>query len=330
MENKISDSLNYLEIIKKSFQMTWQNRYLWWLGFFMIFSGAGMSSFNFSQEKDNPQNAEKVLNLISSNLTWIIPAIIFLTLLIVFLFVLGTFARAGVILSAEKIEKKENFCFKDALKEGKKYFWKFFLLSIALCIVFGIITAIMFVPVATLFAAKSYLIGILLAILASLILIPLFVIFSFIKIFGQIYLVFGNLKLKDSIENAYHLFLKNIKASIVMALIFIPLGAMMLFAFLTAFIIFAIIFGLLGLLLFFAFKMIGVFAAIGLGGLALILFILAVGSFYQSFTQIVWVLFFKEIAAPKAGEVLKEIAEEESAIQKTPEPAGGISASEID
>lgn len=331
MENKNNISINYIELIKKSFQMTWQNRYLWWLGFFMIFSSGGINLFKFSSpEKNNTQDTERIWNFISSNLSWIIPSVIFLILFLILLSILGIFARAGIIRSAEKIEKKERFGFKIAMKEGKKYFWKFFFLNILLSIAMALIATVMIAPIALLFSVKAYIIGGILIFIAILIFIPLAIIFAFIKIFGQIYLVLGNLKLKDSIENAYHLFLKNIKNSLIMAILFIPLCLALGFISLAVFVILAIVFGLLGLLLYFAFKMIGIFLAIGLGVLAFIIFILTISSFYQAFAQIIWVLFFKEIASPKAEEIIAEIAQEEALTQKTPEPAGGISPSKID
>lgn len=330
MENKNDNSINYLEIIKKSFWITWQNRYLWWLGFFIAFTGGGMRLFNFSPEKKDSQNVERVWNFISSNLSWIIPMAIFLFLLLVLLIVLGTIAKAGIVRATEKIEKKENFSFKNAMLEGKKYFWKFFFLSAILSIALGIIAAIMFAPIVTLFAVKSYVIAGILIFLAIIIFIPLAVIFAFIKIFGQIYLVLGNITLKDSIENAYHLFLKNIKKSILMALLFIPIALLLGFIVLTFALILLVVFGLLGLAMFFILKTIGVIIVAGLAIILFLIFLLAVASFYQAFSQIIWVLFFKEIAAPKVEEILKEIAQEETTIQKNPEPASGISTSKID
>ncbi len=330
METKNNDSVGYLEIIKKSFKMTWQNRYLWWLGFFIAISGGGMRAFNFSPEKDEPQNMEGVWYFISSNLSWIIPVAIFLFLLMILLAVLGTFAKAGIIRAVEKIEKKESFGFMPAMKEGTIYFWKMLFLNIIISFALGIIIIIMIAPIITLFSVKSYIIGGILTFLAVLILVPLIAIFAFIKVFGQIYIVLGNLKIKDSIENAYRLFLKNIKKSILMALLFIPMGLILCFAILSFGLVLLLIFGILGVVLFLIFKVIGAAIAIGLAAIIFIIAILAASSFFQAFSQIVWVLFFKEIAAPKVEETLQEIAKEEILAQKNPEPAGGISASKID
>lgn len=331
MENKTNTSINYIEIIKKAFGMVWQNRYLWWLGFFMAFSGIGLRTSNFSSSKEtSPENMEKIWNFISANLSWIIPLAVFLILLLILFLVLGTIARAGVIRSVEKIEKKENFGFKEAMKEGKKYFWKFLFLGIALSIALILILTIMAIPIALLFSAHSYIIGGILTFIAILIFVPLAVIFIFIKSFGQIYLVLGNLSLRSSIENGYHLFLKNIKKSIVMSLIFILISMLLCFAVLLSILAFVIIFGLLGLLLFLVLKIIGIIIAAGLAILVLLVFFLIVSSFFQAFSQIAWVLFFKEIAAPKVEEVLEEIAQEEILKQKTPEPASEITASKID
>lgn len=331
MENKENISINYLEIIKKSFQIVRKNRYLWWLGFFMAFSGGSIWMFNFSSSgENNPQDLEKVWNFISANLNWIIPLIIFLILLFIFLMILGTFARAGIIKATEKIEKKEIFGFKEAMIEGKKYFWKFFFLGAILSVVLFLILAVMAVPIILLFIAKSYVIGGILTFIAILIFIPLAVIFAFIKIYGQIYLILGKISLKASIENAYRLFLKNILKSLIMALIFIPLSILMSFAVLSLAIMLVIIFGIPGVLLFLVLKTTGIIIAAGLAALAFIFLVLVISSFFQSFSQIIWVLFFKEIAAPKVEEVLKEIAEEEVLAQKTPEPAGGITTSKID
>lgn len=311
--------------------MTWQNRYLWWLGFFMAFSGGSIRMFNFSSSGENSsQDLEKIWNFISSNLDWIIPSVVFLFLLFIFLMILGTIARAGVIRAVEKIEKKENFGFKDAMREGKKYFWKLFFLGAILLIVLSLILAVMAMPIVLLFVAHSYIIGGILTFIAILIFIPLATIFAFIKIYGQLYIVLGKISLKASIENAYRLFLKNILKSLIMALIFIPLSILMSFAVLFLALIIVIIFGIPGILLFLALKTTGIIIAASLAILVFIFIVLVLSSFFQSFSQIVWVLLFKEIASPKAEEVLKEITEEELLAQKNPEPCGTISTSEIE
>ena len=88
-------------------------------------------------------------------------------------FIFKIIAQAGLIKTLEKIEKSEEGNFKLGFKEGKKYFWKIFLIGLILGMMVFILLVILALPVGLLFYFKALLPGILATILAIAIFIPL-------------------------------------------------------------------------------------------------------------------------------------------------------------
>ena len=53
--------INYLQIIKDAWKITWKNRYLWWFGFFVTLGGGGGMNYFFNsgeEEKLDPAESE--------------------------------------------------------------------------------------------------------------------------------------------------------------------------------------------------------------------------------------------------------------------------------
>lgn len=327
-ENKKILDIPYLEIIKKAFLLTWKNRYLWTLGFFLALSQC-LRMFNYSfDDKNNNPNLENFQNFFIANSSWLIPFFIFLFLIFIAISVLALWGKIGIIKSVEKIEKKESFSFGSAIRFGRKLFWKVFLLRILLSLCLGIIISVMAIPIVLLFVNHSYISGGILTFLGILILIPLLVIFSFLKTYGEIYLVLGKISITNSLESAYALFRKNILPSIVMGLLFIPLGILFGVIIIALIIAFLLGFGILGGILFLIAKNVGFFISASIGGLLFLIAALALSSFYQAFAQVLWVLFWREIASPKVEEILEEIVKENNI--GTEEVKTGVTTSKID
>lgn len=328
MDNKkgVAD-IAYLELIKKAFSITWNNRYLWWLGIFLALSQS-FQMLNFRGEESQQGDLENYWNFVSSNLSWIIPLSIVIVILMITLLILGTWSRIGIIDSADKITREEPSDFRKAWKKGRKLFWKVVLLGIILSLSLGIILSVMIVPIILLFVNHSYIAGGILAFIALLILIPVMIIFAFLRIYGEMYLILGKISVIDSLESAYSLFRKNIWTSIVMGLLFIPLGIFLGIAIITLVIALTIIFGIVALIFFLILKWTGVIIIASIGGLVFIALFLAINSFYQAFAQVLWVLFWKEIASPKAEEILEEVAKETNIEAGEVKP--GVTTSEIE
>jgi len=313
MNKKLPD-IAYIDIFKKAFDITWKNKTLWWFGLFLALGG-GMGNINYVFDEKNKNSSEQVTQFISNHLGLvvtgaIIPTVVFLTFV-----VLSIIARGGIIGSIEKVLKNRPFEFRTGMREGKKYFWKIFFLGVILCLLVMASLVILATPVAFLFLAKSYILGVMLAIFAVIIFIPIVVLATYIKTFGEIYIVSGKLSSWSAIETSYDLFRKNLATSLIMGLLFIPVGIIVIMGML-------IVIAPLALLgFFFAFLgKIGIAVAVILG--IIILFaILLVQSVFQVFHQTAWLLFFHEIATPVVEEKIEEmVPETEKEILPTVDP----------
>lgn len=336
MRKSIND-IPYMDIIKKSWAITWNNKFLWWFGLIIAFSGGG--SFNgISNGGTNAENGKtnealaKVTGFISnhSEVFWVIVGVIALVCLAILIF--SIIARGGIIKSIDNIQKNKETGFKIGMKEGKKYFWKLLSLSILISFFLVAVIFILFGPVIFLFVSKAYLAGIILTICAICIIVPLAILASFTKTYAQIYIVLGEIPVWPAIEKSSNLFLKNILTSIIMSIIFLAIGLAMAGVALIAFIALLIVFGIPTAIIYFASKSIAasiIIAALGI--FTFLAFLLTLRSAYEAFAQTAWLLFFREIAMPseeeKVEEVIHEI-EKEEAVPTTGDVAVKTSESE--
>lgn len=315
--------VNYLEILKNAWAITWKNKYLWWFGFLLAFSGSGgMLNFRFGDFKKiedkgiNPETKQQVIDFFTANATWIIAGVSILAVICLVFLVLGIIARGGLIKSVGKISKGETADFKTGFREGKKYFWKLLAIGFIIGIFMAALMMILFIPIAFLFYGKAYILGGILSVGALAILIPIIILANFSKTYCYIYAVLGDIPFWLAIENGYLLFRKNLASSIIMSLVLMLAGIILGIAILIVLIPLVIIFLIIGGILYLFLKNIGLAIAGALGGIALLAIILFLQSIFQTFIQTSWILFFKEIASPKIPETIPEIAPE-----KIPSPS---------
>lgn len=302
--------INYISILRNSWHLTWHNKYLWWFGLILAI-GSGGFNFNFpfnTEDKkfDNEKFAQAADAFFSHYWQWIVAGAILLFVLVIVLAVLKIISRAGLIKSVSKIVSGETTSFKKGFIEGKKYFWKLFLLGLLVFFFMFGIALILFTPVVFLIFLKSYIWAAILGVLAVFLVIILGIIISFIKEYAQLYLILANLNIKNSLENGYLVFRKNILPSIIFSLFLMAISMIVGLAILFSFIIVAAVFVMLGLVFYLLLKWAGVIIAAIPGILIIIAVGLAVQSIFAVFRQTAWILFFREIAAVKTEETVEE------------------------
>lgn len=298
-------SIDYIKILKKAWNITWHNRFLWWFGFFTALAGG---SFNFPINDSEWKGAgnEHLANFMSGHMALVITGAIILFMLLIVFLVLGVIGRGALIKETEKIIQNKPAGFKTGMKEGKKYFWKLLLQNILLILFTFLSFLVLAIPVIVLYVGKSYVIGTLVAVAAVIIFIPLIILIAFMRIYGQLYVVLAGLGVIPALERAYELLMKNKLASIIMGLLFIPLGIVLAVIFLAFIIALLIIFIPLGLLFNLILAKVGLIFIIALGAFCLLAGVFIARSIYETFSQVVWVLFFHEIAKPKVEETVAE------------------------
>jgi hypothetical protein len=321
------NKINYLEIFKKAWGITWNNKYLWWFG---LFVGTGSIGLNFnsglgkgnSSQSISGEVGSKISEFIGHNFIWIaITGAVILILVLIFL-VLGVLSYAGLLKSVNATLKNEKIGFWKGLRIGKQYFWKMVMLGFLISLTVLGIVVILSVPVIFLFYLKSYILAVLILIGAILIFIPVIILISFIGKYSRFYLILSDLNIKSSLENGYQLFRKNMAASIIMGLLFIPVGILSGIVLIIAVLVLALIFVIMGLILYFLLSKVGIIITVILGLMALIPLIFLFRAIYSTFCHTSWFLFFREIAAIKAEEKVEEVAEVIK--EKIPEASTGV------
>lgn len=317
-------NINYIEIIKSAWQITWKNRFLWWFGLLIaLSSGPGVNyGFNSGKKSDfDDASIQKFAEFISMHWQWIITGIIFLAVVVIVLIILGIIARAGLIKSIHYICKNNPGGFKSGMIEGKKYFWRLFFLGIIILVLIFASIFVLAIPVIFLVASKAYASGIFLGFLAFLIFIPVMILVSFLKIFGHFYIVLGDLSMWNALEKAYELFQNNLLASIIMGLLFIPLGIFLMLVILAIIISLAVVFIAIGFMLYAIFGNIGAMISVAIGIICFLAIFVVMRSAYETFAQAAWYLFFSEIAKPKTeARILEKAVEKEEKVLPVADP----------
>ena len=325
MEEK-SKSIDYLAIIKKAFTLTWSRRNLWWFGFLASLSGSSLY-FNFplnGSDDDAQQSMDSIVNFAVNHKWLILTAASLFILLFIVIIIFSTLGRGALIKTADDaLRGQATAKFKSELKNSGQYFWRLLAISFTLGFFLFLVTLVLAIPIVFLFINNIIITGIFLLILAFLILVPLSLLAVFLRNYGYLYAILGYLKFWDALENAYLLLRKNILSSLILIILFIPIN-------ITFFVIAAmimlpvvVIFFVVGLVAYAIAKNIGVIIIVSLGLIILIPLILLLKSIFETFSQLVWIIFFHEIAKPKIKEKIREKVIEPK-ISVEPDVASGI------
>lgn len=301
--------INYLEIIKKAAIIAWRNKFLWWFGFFVLVSATSGSFFRYSP-REQVIEKQKIFEFISAHQEWVIFGGLAAVALWIILLIVGITGKSALIKSISDIIEKKESSFKIGWREGKKYFWRIVFIGLLAGLFILALLIVFAIPIGFLFYNKAYFLGGALSLLAIIIFIPVVFLVSFIRIYGYLYAVLGDLSLRDSLENAYALLQKNITPSLLLSLVFLVVSALVTLAAIVIIIPLVIIFLILGALLFLLAKQIGIIITVAIALFFILIFMFLGGSAYQAFTHAVLVLFFREIASPRVEEKVTEPAEE--------------------
>jgi hypothetical protein len=302
--------LDYIQIFKDAWNITWKNKFLWWFGFFVTIGGAG-GSLNYSFDPNNSSETEqemlqKAFDFFSIHSEVIIIGLAILCLIFLALFFLGLIGEGALIKSIYKIIQNEKADYSSGFPEGKKYWKKILFLNILLFLSWLAIIIVLATPIVFLFVQKSFIFAIILLIIALFLLVPLVFLSIFIKNYGTLYIVLGQLQTIPAIEKSYDLFLSNISASTIFVLFFIPLGLVAFIIMLFSVLPIVVFFLIIGLGLYFFIGKIATFICAGIGIIILLIDIFFLKSIWEVFASTSWVLFFQKIASQKIKEMVTE------------------------
>lgn len=248
---------SYREIFKQSWKITWNNKVLWFFGFFatLISFGAELKIFSkaISPEKGiktindvimffktgifSKQAFSNIIELIKTDTGSAIVFILFLLLILaasLFFIWLATISQIAIINAVKKISKssKEKINIKNQLKRSAPKFWPVLLMNVIVSIIINgtsILTSLFLVVVVL--KSKTYLT--LLYGLLFIVLIPFILSLSFIAKYAIAFMVIDGRKFISATKKAWLLFTKNWLLSIEVAvtLFFINILAIIIIAF---------------------------------------------------------------------------------------------------
>ncbi len=322
-----SQNINYLKIVHNAWRITWKHKYLWWFGFFASAMNVGNAFFYiFVGGKEENKDLDQKINSLAKQPEWIAIAILALLIFYLAFFLIQALAQGSLLASIGKISRKEPANFKTALRDGKTYFWKVFLIRLLIGLSMFCVGVLLFTPVIILLYLNANFVAILLIFLALFILIPISFLALFLEIYSLIYAVLGNLSLRYSVENAYLILRKNLTPSLIMALISIVANSLMGIVFIMVSIPFLIFAFLAGVILSFIFNETGAILTIITIFITISILLIFLRAIYGVFNQSLWILFFEEIGSPKSDKEPGEPVEEEIKIKATPktDPVEGM------
>ncbi len=222
--------MDYINIVKRAFKLTWDYKFLWFFGLFiaLMSGGSGMNfgSFNLEQPPTSSQINTSVANFLTSfnPTTFIIIMLVILLLIFLALWVLSIISQSALISCADKLDKGEKTSVKDGLAIGKKYFWRILGISLLFGLTIFLSFMILGTPVFLLFYFQLFGRAVLLLMLALLIFVPEAIFLSLIFNYALRTIVLKDNKIIESMKTVYKLLINNFWQTVVIALIFIGIN----------------------------------------------------------------------------------------------------------
>lgn len=246
--------MNYGDIIRDAFRITWRNKFLWFFGFFAAGSSGGTNFFNVVPS--NFQGAGDMSGAgrwINDNLVaaLVIVGIVVLVLVLLFI-VLSLISAGGLTESVAAIDGGERRRFSSTWRAGTANFWRvlgqailLFLIGLGLLLLLLLVAAL---PIALTFALTQsvgarVVVAVLFGVLGVLLLVLAFIPLSIVGQYALRELVVDRERVARSIAAGYGLFRRNVGRSLLVWLISVALSigigiALLIVLLLTGFILF--------------------------------------------------------------------------------------------
>jgi hypothetical protein len=214
--------LDIMEIVKRSWEITWKYKYLWLLGFIISLASGGSSVSNSLQSSTNNSGSTGASSSAFSNIaaTYIVIIIVFalvMSLVMMVISILSIMANGGLVSAADKIEKGEKSSLKDAFKSGAHYFWRvlgqglliglmIFVMVVVVIAVLGIVAVVFFAGGNQNLLAPGLACLIPLAILLITLLIAMIILLTLVSNYAMRFIVIEDAGVIDSLRRGYALF----------------------------------------------------------------------------------------------------------------------------
>ena len=240
--------MDYGELITRAWTITWNNKFLWVLGFLAALTSVGsnsnsfQSSFDESNIVNDPQMAAQIGALIFGLMC------VFMIIGLI-LWLLSIAARGGLIDGVNRIDDGEKVTLGEAFSAGTSAIWRLlgvYFLAYLPMIIAGIIIAVLtFMTIGGAIAMDTLtqnpdeaaaaiigsmgLLGLCMCLLIC-IMMPLGIVLSFIAEFAARATVIQQMRITESLSQGWHIFKTNLGSILLIALLMFAVGIMVSFA----------------------------------------------------------------------------------------------------
>ncbi|HSL01308.1 MAG TPA: hypothetical protein VK869_13320 [Rubrobacteraceae bacterium] len=221
--------MNYGEMIKSAFWISWRNKFLWFFGFFAAGSGGASNVFNVPSEVGSQEDFSGMGRWMSDNVVALLVVLAVIAFALALVYIVLSFVSAGGLAeSVAAIDRGEERHFSSTLRAGLANFWRvlgqailIFLIGLGLLLVVALIAGL---PIALTFVLSEsvgarVVVSALFGVLGVLLLIVFFVALSIIGQFALRGLVVDRERITHSIAAGYGLLRRSVGRSLLVWLI---------------------------------------------------------------------------------------------------------------
>ncbi|PIE81215.1 MAG: hypothetical protein CSA11_05440 [Chloroflexi bacterium] len=237
--------MDYGEIITRAWRITWNNKFLWVLGFLAALTGGSSNnsfgrSISESQFMDNPQAAAQV-----GALVMLLVCVVGIIGLI--LWVLSMIGRGGLIDGVNRIDDGQKVTLGEAFNAGVKAFWRlvgiYLLAYLPLILVSVVATGLLIILIGGFVTASEFLqnpeeigaamggsiggIGLCICLLMCT-LIPISIILTMITEFASRSTIIHKTGIIESLSHGWRIFKNNFVSIILLGIILFVLGLLII------------------------------------------------------------------------------------------------------
>jgi hypothetical protein len=236
--------MDYGELITRAWRITWNNKYLWVLGFLAALTSANSSgnSFNSSMDQSDLANPDQLMRLGAMAL---LLTCIFMVIGLM-LWLLSVAARGGLVAAVDRLDNGETMTLGEAFGAGTRVIWRVigiyllvYLPVILLSVLAGIVIAVGIGGTAALGAFSSNpealltgglgaTIGLMVLCLCLLlcIMIPVLIVLAYVAEFGIRAAVVDDMRMMDSIRQGWRVIRENLGPVILLAVLMFVISLM--------------------------------------------------------------------------------------------------------
>lgn len=283
--------MEYGNIIKKAWSITWDNKHLWFFGFFAAMGGGGNYSGLFDRDHPAGTISGMMRDWALSHLGLMALLVAAAAILFVVLIAVHLISRGGLISSFSQICRLQPGNFEMTLGYGLKYFWRILGIEILYGLAVFLTSALTILPLGAMIiwgGGGAKLVGITLLVLLALPLIVIIFGFGIWANFSYQIAVLEDKRVLESIREAGRLLGETIGRSALLGLIIIGLEVAFWVAMTAGLMALAVPFIILGMINLWVGLVPGI-----LVGLPLLLLVVAA---YGTFASGYWTLAYLELA----------------------------------